>query len=204
MNTQSDFPSDAEWEDIILQLTAFTRSFAKGRRWFRGSKTETFLRGKTAEDYVYEAIEKYLGEPGKFDPTRGDLIGYLKYNLVRTAIGNDVRKAENSLTQEISDYHRGDEDDEGLSYLERIAPFTTALFDDDIDYASIKSHIENEIKGDEEAESVLLGVYTMGLKRREIIEEFGLASTAYDNAMRRLNTVIARAAKFFNEKEPLI
>jgi len=200
MNVQSDFPSDSEWERIILQLTAFTRSLAKGRRWFRGQKTETFLAGKEVEDYVYGAIEKYLTNSEKFDPDKGDLVAYLKYSLVRTAIENDLRKAENSLTQEVAAYDGNEEGEEGLSYLERIAPYTAALFDENIDYESIKNYIENEVKGDEIAESVLLGIYTMGLKRREIIEEFNLTPTAYDNAMRRLNTAIARAGEFFNDK----
>ncbi|MFZ1528340.1 MAG: hypothetical protein WAT19_06305, partial [Ferruginibacter sp.] len=90
-------------------------------------------------------------------------------------------------------------DDEGSSsYSERVLPYTSALFPDDIDYNAIKEYIEKEVQGDADAENIFLGIYTYGMKRREVIEEFTMTAVAFDNAMRRLNTVINRAAIHFN------
>lgn len=189
---------EIDWEDIILKLTAFTRSLASGLNWFRGPKTTTFLMGKEAEDYVFGAIGKYLEEPHKFDSTKGDLVDYLKYNLIRTLVGNDLRKKENRLTKDVFAKCDPDEDENG-SYLDRILPHIEALFPDDVDYNAIKEYIEKEIQGDKDVESIFLGLYSFGMKRREVIEEFNMTATEYDNGMRRLTTVINRAALIFNK-----
>ncbi len=189
-----------DWEEIIVRLTAFTRSWTRGKPWFRGEKTTTFLMGKEVEDYVFAAIGKYLEEPEKFDPDKGELLEYLKYNLVRSFVANDLRKKENNRTDDIF-AEDNDEDDEGgsSSYSERVLPYTAALFPDDIDYNAIKEYIEKEVQGDADAENIFLGIYTYGMKRREVIEEFTMTAVAFDNGMRRLTTVINRAAAHFNK-----
>lgn len=191
--------SEIDWEDIILKLMAFTRSLASSLTWFRGPKTISFLMGKEAEDYVYAAIGKYLESPQKFDPTKGDLVDYLKYNLIRTLVGNDARKTENRLSKDVFANFDEDEDDENGSYLDRILPHFETLLPDDIDYNTIKEYIEKEIQGDKDVENIFLGLYSFGMKRREIIEEFNMTAGEYDNGMRRLNTVINRAALIFNK-----
>ena len=90
-------------------------------------------------------------------------------------------------------------DDENCSYYDRIIPHVEALFPDDIDYNAIKEYIEKEIQGDKDAENIFLGLYTFGMKRREIIQEFKMADSEYNNGMRRLTTVINRASFMFNK-----
>lgn len=202
MHTETINLTDSEWEEILLRLTAFAHSWAKGRGWFRGKATTTFLEGKQADDYALAAIGRYLEEPHKYDPQKGSLIDYLKYNLVRSFIANDIRKQENLTTVDIFARDEQQDGDEDTSlYSERVMPYTAALFPDDIDYAAIKTYIEGEIQGDKDAENILLGVYTWGMKRREIIEEFNMTPAAYNNGLRRLDTVVARAARFFTEKK---
>lgn len=197
--------TDEEWEGIIVRLTAFTRSWTRGKSWFRGEKTTTFLMGKEVEDYVFAAIGRYLEHPEKFDPNQGELLEYLKYNLVRSFIANDLRKKENKQTDDIFAEDNDDEDEEtASSYSERMLPYTDALFPDDIDYNSIKEYIEKEVHGDVDTENIYLGIYTYGMKRREVIEEFDMTSVAYDNAMRRLTTVINRAAAHFNKNKQTV
>lgn len=198
MSTPITAQSEIDWEDIILKLMAFTRSLASSLTWFRGPKTTSFLIGKEAEDYVFGAIAKYLEHPEKFDPTKGDLVEYLMYNLIRTAVGNDVRKEENRLSRDVF-AKCDDEDDENDTYLDRALPRIEALFPDYIDYNAIKDYIQKEIQGDKDAENVFLGLYTFGMKRREIIQEFDMAAGEYDNGIRRLNTVINRACLMFNK-----
>lgn len=197
--------TDEEWEDIIVRLTAFTRSWVRGKPWFRGEKTTTFLMGKEIEDYVFAAIGKYLEHPEKFDPNQGGLLEYLKYNLVRSFIANDLRKKENKQTDDIFAEDNDDEDEESASsYSERMLPYTDALFPDDIDYNFIKEYIEKEVQGDADAENIFLGIYSYAMKRREVIEEFTMTAVAYDNAMRRLITVINRAAAHFNKNKQTV
>jgi len=197
--------TDEEWEDIVVRLTAFTRSWVRGKPWFRGEKTSTFLMGKEVEDYVFAAIGKYLEHPEKFDPNQGGLLEYLKYNLVRSFIANDLRKKENKQTDDIFAEDNDDEDEESASsYSERMLPYTDALFPDDIDYNSIKEYIEKEVQGDADAENIFLGIYSYAMKRREVIEEFTMTAVAYNNAMRRLTTVINRAAAHFNKNKQTV
>jgi hypothetical protein len=200
MSTDKGNQANIDWEEIIVRLTAFTRSWTRGKPWFRGETTATFLMGKEVEDYVFAAIGKYLEEPEKFDPDKGELLEYLKYNLVRSFVANDLRKKENNQTDDIfaEDNEEGD-DETSSSYSERVLPYTAALFPDDIDYNAIKEYIEKEVQDDADAENIFLGIYTYGMKRREVIEEFTMTAVVFDNGMRRLTTVINRAAAHFNK-----
>jgi hypothetical protein len=191
-----------DWEDIILRLTAFTKAWTNGREWFRGPGTDTFVAGKKVEDYVFEAIGRYLEFPEKHDPKLGDLAEYLKYQVIRSLVGNDLRKKENTETADIFRYDDDPDEDDGdnVPYSERIMPYTAASFSDDIDYTVIKEYIEGEIGNDKDAENIYTGIYIEGMKRGEIIEEMGMSPGQFDNGMRRLNTILKRAASHFNEK----
>lgn len=191
---------EVDWEDIILKLTAYTHHITSNLDWFRGEGTSTFLMGKEITDYVYGAIDKYLLEPNKFDASKGVLVDYLKYNIIRTLVGNDVRKSENTLSDDVFAYSGNDEDGEDGSYLDRILPHVEALIPDQLDFQAIKEFIETEIHGDKDVENIFLGLYTFGMKRRGIIEEFNMTPSQYDNGMRRLNTVLHRAALIFKQK----
>jgi hypothetical protein len=191
---------DIDWEDILVKLQAYTRSLTREGIWFRGSKTTTFLSGKEVDDYVYEAIGKYLKNREKFDPEKGDLLEYLKLNLIRSLVSNDLRKSENHVTNFIS--AEGDEEDEAdnkqAAYSERLLRATEPLFTDEIDYNDVKEYIEQQIQGNDLVEKIFLGLYHYGLKRRAVITEFNMSAAESDNGVRRLNTVISRAASHFN------
>ncbi len=204
MSTDPGSQTHIDWEDIILRLIAFTRSWVRGKPWFRGEKTTTFLMGKEVEDYVFAAIGRFLDQPEKFDPAKGELLEYLEYNLVRSFIANDLRKKENNQTDDIFADDEDDDNESSSSYSERVLPYTEALFPDDIDYNAIKEYIEKEVQGDTDAENIFLGIYTYGMKRREVIEEFTMTAVAFDNAMRRLNTVINRTANHFNKNNQTV
>jgi len=198
-------PPIIDWEEILLKLTAFTRSWVKGKSWFRGGNTTSFIMGKEVDDYVQEAIWRYLQNPEKFDPSKGELFEYLAYNLVRSFVSNDLRKKENNSTDDVFAEDGQDSTDESsTSYADRVLPYTAALFPDDIDYASIKDFIEKAIDGDKGVENIFLGLYTYDMKRRDIINEFNMTPADYDNAMRRLTTIMNRAATNFNAKNEAV
>lgn len=189
-----------DWETIFLQLTAFAKSLAKGKPWFRGGDATFLFQGKEDKDYAMDAIEKYINEPEKFDPLKGDLLSYLKFNLIRSQIGNDLRRMENKTTIDVYGYQEELEssDDDNGTYVDRILPFIMPFFEDNFDYNLIKEYIEKRIAGDTIAENILLG-YSESMKRREIIEEFGMSTNEYDNGVRRLNTAIELAKSHFNQ-----
>jgi hypothetical protein len=180
------------WEEIILCLQSYTRLLVSNKKWFRGGKTKTFLAGKEIEDYIYEAIAKYLQNPEKFDSSKGTLINYLKYNIIRSLVSNDLVSSENQTSKDIYTIvdKMDSEDENSNSYLDSILPYAEVYFDQEIDYNEIMASIENKVKGDKILEEIFLGYCSENSKRREVIEEFGMSENDYDNGMRRLKTIL--------------
>ena len=180
------------WEEIILGLQSYTRLLVSNKKWFRGGKTKTFLAGKEIEDYIYEAIAKYLQNPEKFDSSKGTLINYLKYNIIRSLVSNDLVSSENQTSKDIYTIvdKMDSEDENSNSYLDSILPYAEVYFDQEIDYNEIMASIENKVKGDKILEEIFLGYCSENSKRREVIEEFGMSENDYDNGMRRLKTIL--------------
>lgn len=147
-------------------------------------------------DYVADGLERYLTDPDKYDASKGSLTDYIKFNIIRTLVGNDSTSAENKTSIDLF-INEPEQDESYSTYLEGLLPFTAALIDEQLDYDLIISYIENESKGDSEVEEILLGL-EMGLKRREIIEEAGMSAQAYDNGMKRLNTILKNTVIQFN------
>ncbi|UAY51293.1 hypothetical protein [Ferruginibacter albus] len=187
-----------DWEDVIVRLEAFTRSFLKKQHWFHGGGINSFLKGKEMRDYVYEGIGRFLKNPEKYDSSKGDLVSYLKWNLIRSLVSNDATSDENLKSKDIFRYEN--EDCDGTPYLDRILPYIEPMFSDELDYNLIKEYIEEKIKGDKIVEEIFLGVYSGGMKRKEIISEFKMTENDYDNGNRRLQTVIREATAFFKVK----
>jgi hypothetical protein len=216
MDIQSEDKNSIDWEEVILRLQSFTRSLVNKKGWFRvsciskkDSKNEgefkyvsTYLKGKEVDDYVNEAVEKYLKNPEKHDPEKGSLVDYLNYNIIRSLVINDLVSSENRTSKDVLSYSFNLEDDENDtgSYLDRILPHAEAYFDQEIDYSEILAFIEKESKGDKIAEEIVLGICFNGLKRREVIEEFNMSEKEFDNGMRRLRTILNRAVKRFDLK----
>lgn len=202
METSSDKPIN--WEEVIVKLEAYTRSLLKKQRWFRSGSIDTFLKGKEMRDYVYEAIGRYLENPGKYDASKGDLVAYLKWNLIRSLVSNDVTSEENKTTRDVFAYSEQNEEDDNTPYLDRILPSIQPMFEDTLDYNSIKEYIETEIQGDTVVEEIFLGIYSSGMKRREIIEEFEMSENDYNNGNRRLQTIIRQATTIFKSQSTTV
>jgi hypothetical protein len=215
MTFQQGFKNDIDWEEITLRLQAFTHSLVSKRKWFRKShiikkdsknegefkKESTYLKGKEVNDYVNEAIARYLKNPEKHDPQNGSLVDYLNLNIIRSLVINDLVSSENKTSKDLS-YPVNLEDDEADSgaYLDRMLPFSETYFDEEIDFDTILGFIESEVKGDTIAEEIFFGVCINGLKRREVIKEFNRSENDFDNGMRRLKTILQKAAKKFDLK----
>lgn len=189
---------------MIIRLTAFTLQLVKGRGWFRGPDTQVFNAGKEAQDYAFEAIKKYLENPEKFDPTRGTLEKYLKYNLIRSLVINDLRSAENKtgIASEVTaDYH--DEEDSISNYNDLIVPQAEAFFEQEVDYKQILTEIETEVAKEPILENIYLGLRVLGMKPMDVMSEFSISDKDYNNAFRRLTTLLNNIAKKYNIEKPI-
>lgn len=200
MSKQLQEISDEDWKDIILRLQAYTRMLVKGKGWFRGSDIGTYISGKEIDDYVFEAIGRYLKNPEKHDPSKRTLVEYLKKHVIRSLVSNDVKSTENRTSTDLFPSESENKDNETLdTFIDAILPKVDAFFDEEIDYGKIMSSIESETKGDEYVENIFLGI-NCGMKRADIIDEFGMTTSDYDNAMRRLITIRKKVAQTYNIK----
>jgi hypothetical protein len=193
---------EPDWESIIIILQAYTRGLIKGKTWFRGKDPESYLKGKEIDDYVYEAIGRYLKNPEKFDSSKGILTDYLKFNVIRSLVANDIRSDENKTTKDV--FGIADNlNDENIAdnYLESVLPFVEAFFDQQVDYDKVMGDIAEMVEGESEVEQIFVSVYGYGMKRREVIKEFEMSEETYDNAFRRLKTIIKNTVKKFDLTE---
>lgn len=186
-----------DWEKIIISLHAYTLSIVKTKGWFRGSETKTFTEGKEVSDYIFEAIGRYLKHPEKFDKKKGTLINYLKFNLIRSLVSNDLTSAENRYSM---DNHLVFDSDEEEGYQQQIEPFLEAFFDEEIDYQNVMKEVKSELKGSQILETIFNGLTEENLKRSEIIEHYEISEKDYDNGIRRLKTILKKIAKEYNLK----
>jgi len=202
MTNQNPEISNDEWEGIILRLQSYTRLLVKGKGWFRGNETTTFLSGKEIDDYVFEAIGRYLKNPEKHDPAKRSLVEYLKKHVIRSLVSNDLVSAENKTSSDVFAYENEKEDeDDSIPFLDSILPLAEVFFEQEIDYKEVMKYIESEAKGDVNVENIFLGLAGYGLKRAEIIKEFDMTPIEYDNGMRRLITIRNKAAKKYDIKK---
>lgn len=193
---------DPDWEDIILKLHSYTIGLIKGKTWFRGKDPGSYLKGKEVDDYVYEAIGRYLEKPEKFDPEKGTLVDFLKFSVIRSLIANDLRSDENKTTKDVFGIADGlDDEDSASNYLESVLPYVEAFFDQQVDYDNVIASIADNVQGENDVEQIFVSIYGYGMKRREVIKEFGMSEETYDNAFRRLKTIIKNTVKKFDLTE---
>lgn len=194
--TVAEDPSEIDWDELYLCLYAFTDKLLKKKRWFRRIEDGSTIKGKQVHDYVSDGIEQYLTCPEKHKPAKGSLSDYIKFNIIRTLVRNDVVSAENRSS---FDLFAGSDDEEyaDYGYVESLLPYTKALIDEQLDYDAVIAYIEKQAEDDNVVEEILLGL-TMNLKRREIIEEFQMKASDYDNGKRRLDTILKNTISHFN------
>jgi len=189
---------------LYLQLYAYTDQLIKKKGWFRGGRTDSFLKGKQIHDYVSEAIEKYLVNPEKYDGSTGrSLENYLKLHIIRTLVGNDAKSPENKTSKSFTSLvsRKDAESEDGDSYLDSILPFAEAYFDQEIDAKEVMGFIELEVAKDKIVEEIYLGIKCYGWKRALVIKEFKMSDNDFDNGMRRLKTILNNTAKKYDIKK---
>lgn len=189
------------WDKIYLQLYAYADQLLKAHTWFRGKKTDSYLEGRQAHDYVMDAIEKHLKGPEKYDPQKRSLANYLKLHILRTAIGNDSKKTENKISSNVFANARTDDDDDN-DFLDAILPYTKGLFDQQMDLQMIMDDIGNLIQSDPIVFKIFEGRCRENMERIKVMENYNLSNTEFDNGMKRLKTILRRIAKKYSISEP--
>jgi hypothetical protein len=186
---------EVNWEDLLPKLLAYASYTINGLTWFRSKELNSYLKGKQLEDYVYEAINEILLNPAKFDPTKGmSFETYLKKYVLRHLIFNDNNSKEQKSTR---DFILKNEEEGTLS--ETLLPYIEATFDEQIDFDEVMRFITERVGEDKIVEEIFMGV-SENMKRREIIAEFGMNPSEYNNGIRRLDTILKTAAAIFNLK----
>lgn len=185
-----------DWEEIYIQLFAYTDQLLKTYSWFRKDKPDSYLKGKQIEDYVQDAIEKYLLEPEKYDPSSGrSLVTYLKWHIIRSSVGNDARSPENKTSMPVLSGDNSADDDDPFCNIESFLPFVKPAFDENIDYKEILKQIHNDLQGDEMAQIIFEEVRCRGMDRREVIKKHSIEDKDFDNGMKRMNRVLKKVAQ---------
>jgi hypothetical protein len=187
-------------EEVYGQLYLYIRSTINSFDWYIKLDGESTIKGKQIHDYVMDAIEYHLRNPSKFDASRGDLMKYLQYSVIRNLMRPDARGAENRKSRDLlAEQLRLEDDNE--TYVESIYPLIENTLTDELDLGSILAEMEKEVEGDSELENIFLGICVYSMSREEIMDEFNLSDKDYLNAYRRLGTVRKRVQKKFHMKK---
>ncbi len=188
--------NNIDWKEIYIKLYAYTDQLLKNLSWYR-KNSDSFIKGKQVEDYVCDAIEKYLSAPEKFNPDVGrSLLNYLKYHIVRSLVSNDINSIENKSSVEFSKYNTNENEEELIN--EYILPIVSATFDEEIDYKKIILEIEANLNDDPIGKLIFQEVKLKGIKRRDFIREYKVREQDFDNAMKRLKTILKNIAKEYD------
>lgn len=182
-----------DWEDIYVQLYAYSDQLLKAKTWFRKGGVDSYLKGKQVHDYISEAIERYLRNPEKYDlKFNRSLVNYLKQHIIRTLVGNDVSSVEDKISDDILSSTNDDSDkDDTYSNLDALLPYVDVFFNQDIDYHIAYFYVRSQLSNDEIALSIF-DELCEGLKRRDTIETRSMSDAAYDNGVKRLHKVLKR------------
>ncbi len=189
-----------DWDNIYPKLLARAHYLITRRHWFRGTSIDSTVAGQQAEDYAQEAILRYLQDPDKINAHPGlSVESYLKYYVIRTLVGNDVRSFENRQFSVLPEFGSFDETGGDTVQAAQLLAINY-YFDEGIDYETVMAKLEEMVMGDDIAEKILLGSQC-NMERRDIIREFDMDGPQYDNGVRRLNTKKIAVANHFNLKE---
>lgn len=183
--------TDEEWIEISNRLLAFAEDQISMYSWYRGHYA--LPQGFTSKDFVQETILRYLDNTAAYDPEKGDFLLFLKYFLLQRLVSNLSKRSENKKGSDI--FRLDSEDEEGVLRYEDYLPVEILDIDSEIDLEKITYLIIEQIDGELILEKVFEGIYMNNLKRRETCEQYKLSDKAYDNAVRRLNTII-KTVKF--------
>lgn len=165
-----------DWPYIIKSLTIYAYS----RFSFWGLLHGKGVKGYSPEDIALEAIEMVLCGQWNWKPEESELLGYLKFHVVKGLVANlaksnEVRKSDVKDIQELN-----------LS--------TSFSIEENLNANQILAKIHKELQGQEPLFTIFQMLY-QGLKRKDICDELEIQVKEYDNQVRRLKTRLTKMNK---------
>jgi|GEM_PF-797999 len=154
-----------------------------------GTLRLTKNRDELAYDFSMEAIQRYLENPDKFDPSRNsDLVKYLKFNILKRLISNfkELKGQQNECIFE-------DDDSIGMSVSKSFIKENDVH--DLIDLENIIQQIQKELIDNPILLSLFNLRYISDYTRAEVCTELEISNGEYNNRIRRLDTVLNRVKK---------
>lgn len=159
-----------DWDTIIKKLTLHAYSRFK----FWNLLKQKAIKGYSPEEVALEAISLvYMGE-WNYDPSKSDLLTYLKFHVVNGLVANLARNKE-VLTTDVNE--KGEVED-GFSVEE------------DLNARMIVEAIRETL--DDNLLVMLFDKLLLGMKRADIIASTDLDAGDYDNALKRLKARIMK------------
>lgn len=191
------------WKNTLAELLAYADGLLKNCDSFRGNNPDAFVKGKEAEDYVHEAIAKYFENQEKYDPTKGPLIKFLKYYILRRLVSNDLNSPDNKRYVDLFGWQGHEDSTDAEIPVDAFLPLIRPSFDDELDYPQIIQDIQTQLEQDPVALTVFQLVKRQGYKRREVIQQEQYTEGQFDNAMKKVDRAIKKVASKYNIKQAL-
>jgi DNA-directed RNA polymerase specialized sigma24 family protein len=168
-----DLYTNQDWSQIIKELTLYAYTRLK----FWGLIKSKHVKGLTAKDIALNAIESVLSEKWHWDPSKYDMITYLKFHVVRGMVAN---LAKDPAVRQSSEAE--------LLEIEVDSEFSQ---EDEYNSTIVMAQIDAAVKG-ETLLPELVDYLGKGFKRSDICAKLNIDPGTYDNALRRLRTKIMK------------
>lgn len=165
-----------DWEHIIKDLTYYTYSRLK----FWNLISEKSLMGLTAEDIAIEAIELVLTGKWNWDPSKSDLLGYLKFHVVKGLVANLAKSKRVKSSS-----------DKDVEILPVPSDFS---IEENLNAEQVLECITEELQDRKD----LLDIFMLqidGIKRAEICKTLKLELKDFDNLIRQLKNRLLKIEK---------
>lgn len=183
----------AEWDRIVLQLTAYAGNLLRRKSW----RTGTAPAGVMADDLVLESIEAIFDEKRKWNPSNNpDLSNYLK-SVVKSKVSHLYELKEYKTTDRYRETEDGKTIDEQtadpsadhalhLVQEQPKSPEEILLYKQECDNDKrVVDSFLDAIKGDDELEELVLIIMDGHIKSREIAKQMGKDEKYVYNLMKR-------------------
>jgi hypothetical protein len=160
-----------DWDTIIKKLTL--HSYSRFKFWKLLSQKA--MKGYSPEEIALEAISVVYSGEWKWDPSKSDLLTYLKFHVVNGLIANLARNKE-ILSTDVRD---------------KVEFETDFNIEEELNAQMVIDLIRESLD-----DKILLGIFDyllIGMKRDEIASKMNISLSDYDNALKRLK---ARVLKF--------
>jgi DNA-directed RNA polymerase specialized sigma24 family protein len=186
---------DADWDRLPLELAKYARWLIRRKRWRTGSGN-ILAEGKCCEDLVQEAVKRALDETRKWDPTRVDLLMFLK-GTVRSVVSHLADCDDNKLTVlGLDDEGQlGRERDEEVPFGPKPVPTPEELVLAAEDETRVYRMVLDAVQGKPELEDIALCLMDGVHKARDIAENTGIEINRVYQLKRQFKTILDSLAK---------